>query len=252
MVAASIETVIAALAVAHAHHVLVVAAVQHGGRCAVRHVVRQFLTQIAAVLARRPSVTVVTPTWRRRLMLTCRCIPSVRAQTYRGPVSHVIVSDGPDDDLAGVDGVKFMPTHVPELNRGLTARRHGADLADGELIAYLDDDNAWRPHHLDAVVSALVRSGADFAYSRAMCHDSGRTWSIGQSAPVYGQVDTSLIVHRRELLEVSDWEPSTSPADWALVSRWIAKGATWAYVPEITMDYYHRNEEVTEHGRAAV
>jgi hypothetical protein len=69
---------------------------------------------------------------------------------------------------------------------------------------------------------------------------------------VYGQIDTSLIVHRRELLEVSNWEPSTGPADWALVSRWIGKGATWAYVPEITMDYYHLAEEVTGHGRTAV
>lgn len=242
---------IAALAV-HAHHALVVAVVQHGGRVAVRHVVRQIFTQIAAVLARRPSVSVVTPTWKRRLLLTCRCIPSVQTQTYRGPVHHITVSDGPDDDLDGVEGVKFLPAHIPELNRGLTARRHGTDLADGELIAYLDDDNAWRPHHLDTLVSALVRSGADFAYSRALCHDSGRTWSIGQSAPVYGQIDTSLIVHRRELLDLSTWEPSTGPADWALVSRWIAKGATWAYVPEITMDYYHPAEEVTEHGRTAV
>jgi glycosyltransferase involved in cell wall biosynthesis len=220
--------------VIHAHPA-VAAAARHGARMLIRQIAGWF----AAVLTRKPSVTVVTPTWERRSLLTRRCIPSVRGQTYRGPVSHVIVSDGPDEGLAGVDGVKFLPAHVLEQNRGLTARRHGAELADGELIAYLDDDNAWRPDHLERLVSALVRSGADFAYSRALCHDSGRTWTIGQSAPVFGQIDTSVIVHRRELLGLSTWEASTGPADWSLVSRWVAAGATWAHVPHVTMDYYH-------------
>lgn len=234
---------IAALA-AHAHHAIVVAAVQHGGRVVIKHVIRQIAAQIAAVLTRRPAVSVVTPTWMRRILLTRRCIPSVYAQTYTGMVDHIVVSDGPDESLAGVGGIKFLPEHKPERNRGLTARRHGTELATGELVAYLDDDNAWRPHHLESVVSALMESGADFAYARAMCHDSGVSWSIGQSPPGFGQIDTSLIVHRRELLEVGTWEPSMGPADWDLVSRWMRKGASWVYVPEVTMDYYHPAEDV--------
>jgi len=243
--------VIAALAV-HAHPILLihahtVAAVvtRHGARLAARQIAAWF----AAVLARRPSVTVVTPTWKRRGLLTRRCIPSVQAQEYDGPVDHVIISDGPDENLAGVEGIKFLPEHIPEQNRGLTARRHGTTLATGELIAYIDDDNAWRPHHLDKVVGALVRAGSDFAYSRAMCHDSGVSWSIGQSPPGFGQIDTSLIVHRRELLEVATWEPSLGPADWDLVSRWVRMGASWGYAPDVTMDYYHPAEDV-EHGHA--
>ena len=231
----------AALAV-HAHHALVVAVVQHGGRIAIRHATRQIIAQIAALLLRRPAVSVITPTWRRRLLLSCRCISSVQAQTYRGPISHVIVSDGPDEDLTDVDGVKFLPAHIPERNKGLAARRHGTDLADGELVAYLDDDNAWRPQHLEKLVAALTRTGADFAYSRALCHDSGRSWSIGQSPPGFAQIDTSLVVHRRELLEVATWEPSTGPADWDLISRWVRTGARWVHVPQITMDYYHSED----------
>jgi glycosyltransferase involved in cell wall biosynthesis len=229
----------------HVHPVAAVV-VHHGARL----LIRQLMAWFAVVVSRRPTVTVVTPTWLRRRLLTGRCIPSVQAQEYAGMIDHIIVSDGPDEDLYGVGGVKFLPGHVPECNRGLTARRHGAELATGELIAYLDDDNAWRPRHLDKVVSALVRAGADFAYGRAMCHDSGMSWSIGQSPPAIGQIDTSLIVHRRELLEVATWEPSQGPADWDLVSRWIRHGASWAYAPDVTMDYYHPAEDA-EYGHAA-
>ena len=30
----------------------------------------------------------------------------------------------------------------------------------------------------------------------------------------------------------------TIPADWDLVRRWLEAGATWAFVPEVTLDYY--------------
>jgi glycosyltransferase involved in cell wall biosynthesis len=47
-----------------------------------------------------PLVPIVTSTWRRADMLMQRCIPSVMAQSYPN-VEHIIVSDGPDDELLG-------------------------------------------------------------------------------------------------------------------------------------------------------
>ena len=52
------------------------------------------------------------------------------------------------------------------------------------------------------------------------------------------KIDTSLIVHRRELLERGTWEQSMPTIDWDLVERWLAAGATWSFVPHVTMDYY--------------
>lgn len=224
-----------AIVVAHvvvAHAVIFHVALRRGGS--------RLISWLSAVLLRRrPSVTVVTPTWKRRGLLLNRCVPSVKDQTYDGHVEHVIVSDGPDEDLRGVPGVTFLPGHVPERNRGLTARRHGAEAAQTDLIAYLDDDNAWRRRHLEVLTGALLASGADFAYSLALAHNDGLSWPVGLSPPVFAQIDTSMIVHRRELLSVATWEPSPGPADWDLVKRWLRAGAAWAFVPEITMDYYY-------------
>src|SRR4029077_2492629 len=135
----------------HAHLVLAaVAAHPHLVRAAIAvhvHMIRvaakAIRTFTAAVLARRPKISVITPTWQRARLLLTRCIPSVAAQDYDGEVEHVIVSDGPDETLAGVPGVVFLPDHRPAPNRGIWARLAGTRLATGDLIAYLDDDNAW-------------------------------------------------------------------------------------------------------------
>lgn len=199
-----------------------------------------WLCSLLPVTRRWPGVSVVTPTWQRHKLLTTRCVPSVRHQQYQGEVEHVIISDGPDPELQGFPGVGMLPDHIPERNRGVRARELGTRLAHQDIIAYLDDDNAWRERHLAVVVRALLDSDSDFAYSRALCHDNGFSYSIGIAPPTEAQIDTSCIVHKRGLLELADWQPSPDPADWALVRKWIDGGAKWVFVPEITLDYYVR------------
>lgn len=230
--------VMAAAIAVHPHIVRAAAAV-HGA------VIRPALLRLRALLsvlaARWPKISVITPTWQRARLLLGRCIPSVTAQTYPGEIEHVIVSDGPDPALDGMPGITFLPAHVPAVNRGIWARLAGTRLATGDLIAYLDDDNAWRPRHLELLAAAIRDEDASFAYSQARCvNPLGVTWVVGCSRPVFGQIDTSLIVHRAGLLDVATWRPSGRPADWDLVDRWLDAGATWAHVPEITLDYYAR------------
>jgi glycosyltransferase involved in cell wall biosynthesis len=192
-----------------------------------------------------PLVSVVTPTWQRRDQVLNRCIPSVLAQTW-AHVEHIVVSDGPDPDLETQAGsvasdrvrFSFLPEHDPQARWGHWARLAGIDLAKGDFIAYLDDDNAFRPNHLEAVVTAMEETGADFGYGIALFQGRGEPYPVGAQRPSYGQIDTSVIVHRRELLERGTWEPSLPTIDWDLVERWLAAGATWAFVPYVTVDYY--------------
>jgi glycosyltransferase involved in cell wall biosynthesis len=229
----------AAAIVTHPHLVHVVVLLHpHVIRLAAK-AVKAIRALSAAILGRKPKISVITPTWKRARLLLNRCIPSVAAQDYDGEIEHIIVSDGPDPALDDVPGVTFLDEHRAAPNRGLWARLAGTRLATGELIAYLDDDNAWRPGHLRLLAGAIEREGASFAYSRAQCQDEhDATWTIGCQPPVFGQVDTSLIVHNAGLLETATWRPSGVPSDWDLVSRWLAAGAAWVHVPEITLDYY--------------
>lgn len=198
-----------------------------------------------------PFVSVITPTWLRHDLLLDRCIPSVAGQTYPW-LEHVVVSDGPDDVLYArirehIAGNLYgqvlryaeLPTHDNGARWGHFARLAGLDLARGDLIAYLDDDNAYRPDHIDAMVKALARHpDAGFAYPQIRMHVNGNEYVIGTDPPAYGQIDTSGIVHRRELLEVATWQPSLPSIDWDLVHRWMLGGAKWTHVQRATVDYY--------------
>lgn len=229
-----------AVAVIHSHAVRGSAVMHgHGARHAARVMIRAFRAATAALLARKPKVSVITPTWQRARLLLDRCIPSVLAQSYDGEIEHVIVSDGPDPYLEDVPGVIFLDSHRTAPNRGIRARLAGTRLATGDLIAYLDDDNSWRSDHLELLAGAIQHENASFAYGRASCSNgNGRRWEIGCAPPVFGQIDTSMIVHNAGLLETAGWEPSGIPADWHLVSRWLAAGARWAHVPRVTLDYF--------------
>ena len=128
-----------------------------------------------------PLISVITPTWQRHDLLLDRCIPSVAAQDYPA-VQHVIVSDGPDNVLAGKIAGRScgavvwdaLPAHDPAARWGHWARLRGLELATGEYIAYLDDDNAFRPGHLAKLAAALdADPSAGFAYSQLMLHNGG-------------------------------------------------------------------------------
>jgi glycosyltransferase involved in cell wall biosynthesis len=193
-----------------------------------------------------PLVSVVTPTWDRHDLLLSRCIPAVQAQTY-DRIEHIIVSDGPDPVLAELlIGAPVVYAEVPERfndngNWGSRARNHAAKLVTGELVAYLDDDNAWRPEHLARLVAALEGDpAADFAYSRMLVRPAG--YQVGADPPVCGGIDTSLIMHRRECFDrFGLWPVPGTIAhcpDWELVAGWITDGARWRFVDHVTMDYY--------------
>lgn len=167
-----------------------------------------------------PLVSVIVPTlgWERPLG---RCLASIDAQTY--------------DSEAWLLSICY--DNPPHRDWGVWARLQALSWGHGEVIAYLDDDNAWRPHHLASLVPLLI--DADFAYSRMAQHGrAGQYAEVGEWPPRLGGIDTSVIVHRRSLLELATWEPAGYASDWDLVRRWLEAGARGAFLDQVTMDYY--------------
>lgn len=190
------------------------------------------------------KTTVITPTWQRAQLLLTRCIPSVQAQTVA--VEHVVVSDGPDPYLRSLledfDVVYVELDEHPDdpCNFGAYARNKGLEVASGDLVAYLDDDNAFRPDHVQVLADAMVdHPDRDFAYSQMFRHGIGDV--IGSEPPRHGSVDSSILMHRAGAHRRFGWWPTPSPyeVDWKFVEAWMGNGATWVHVPEVTVDYWH-------------
>ena len=195
-----------------------------------------------------PLVSVITPTWQRHGMLLDRCVPSVQAQTYPA-VEHIIVSDGPDKDLAeelaDLAAANWWDIRFVQLDEwhglhwGSRARLAGLEHATGDVIAYLDDDDAYRPEHLATLVPALLSDpAAGFAFSLMASHQGGDPAVIGTPVPAYCNIGTPMIVHHRSLLEVATWGPPSVHEDWDLVERWLAAGTAYVHVGEVTVDVW--------------
>ena len=190
-------------------------------------------------------MSVVTPTWQRHDLLIGRCIPSVAAQTVS--VEHVIASDGPDPELReklqGLDVVyvEVAEHAVDDCNYGARARNRGLEAATGDVIAYLDDDNAFKPHHCQILAQALADNpDRDFAYSMMYRHG---IWDvIGAEPPIHGTVDSSTLMQRADThLKFGWWPvPASYSVDWELIASWLGQGATWIFVPDISVDYFYQ------------
>jgi len=122
--------------------------------------------------APRPLVSVIVPI-HDRFPVARRALESVYAQTYR-PIEAIVVDDASSPPFAppAVADSKGVSVRVRRIEQNVGpggAREAGRRLATGELIAYLDSDDAWHPDHLAGLVEALDRNAeAGMALSPAI------------------------------------------------------------------------------------
>lgn len=200
-------------------------------------------------------MSVITPTWQRHKFLLKRCLPSVAAQTYRN-VEQIVVSDGDDSELETLlkHYAEVHPHHmirfaqIPMFQRGgrwgNVPRQRALEMADGDFIAYLDDDDAYRPRHCAVLLKSLHdHPDAGFAYSKMATHGAFGVPDppgtiIGSETLGPCLIGTPMIMHRRELLEVASWGPPDAMEDWRLVQRWGDAGVVSYHVDEVTVDVW--------------
>jgi glycosyltransferase involved in cell wall biosynthesis len=204
-----------------------------------------------------PSVSVIVPTYNRASFLPIS-LGSVLSQTYRN-TEIVVVDDGSTDgtrqvvlDLLGAQPLPYLYLH--QENRGdPAARNRGLTAAQGMYIAFLDSDDSWFPHHLEATVGVLD-TNPDVA---AVYTDHGITRDGQHMVPTVGGPAASRqqLVRRlllRDLVLASDAlvvrrsvysclggfdEGLASSADWEMWVR-IASRARMVYLPTLSVIVY--------------
>jgi len=107
-----------------------------------------------------PLVGVVIPTYNRPEFLS-GAIETALGQTYEH-IEIIVVDDGSDEEyaapIAGSYSGERVKIETHETNRGLSAARNtGIDTAEGEYIAFLDDDDRWHEEKIERQVAAFDR-----------------------------------------------------------------------------------------------
>jgi glycosyltransferase involved in cell wall biosynthesis len=121
-----------------------------------------------------PEISVVIPTRDRWQFLTTRALASALGQ--QGVDMEVIVVDdgsidGTADRLAALDDRRLRVVRHEQSGGMAHARNAGIAVAQGEWIAFLDDDDLWSPHKLRTQLEAAHAVQADFVYSGAIAVD---------------------------------------------------------------------------------
>ena len=210
-------------------------------------------TSFRILQARPLQVSVIVPTWNRRDTVVA-AIDSILDQSYL-PYEIIVCDDGSTDETLAVLHARYKTEIVSGLLKieknehcGVSAARNsGLRRASGELIAYLDSDNTWRPHYLLLMASIFSECpSARAAYSGVRIHEVDQARTIDRTK-VYDRktlletnfIDLNIFVHRRELFsEYGGFsEELTRFVDWDFIIRYT-KSQVPVLVPYIGADYY--------------
>lgn len=198
------------------------------------------------------EITVVTASVNRpTLRRTCE---SVQAQTLK-PVKHCILLQQmmksphveiPKPSTVPVE-VKWLPPPQPNI---VGAYNMADAMADTPLIAMLDDDCWWEPHHLEVLAGLLEETGADFVWGSSVIEDelTGRVkHTRSDPIPAFQHIDTNEILFRRECIDKwggfqeSEADPAFLPLlrgiDGKRIERWVKNGAVYAHNCDFTVHY---------------
>ncbi|HNS20138.1 MAG TPA: glycosyltransferase [Sedimentisphaerales bacterium] len=204
-----------------------------------------------------PLVSVLLPTYNRRRYLP-GALASVLAQTHR-ELQVLVVRDG-GEEVADV----VRSFHDPRVvfidrkeNRGKPHSLNEAlSRAQGKYVAYLDDDDAWYPHHVETLVRALeTETDCQVAYSdlyRVYCETRPGSERVVRSKYVeisrdfdrflmlyFNHVLHVSLMHRRDLLDKTGpyTESLNILIDWDITRR-LAFFSDFHHSLTITGEFY--------------
>jgi hypothetical protein len=212
----------------------------------------------AAYTAAEPLVTVRIATYNRPDVLFDRTIPSVLNQTH-GNLELIVVGDGAGPEVvaraAQVEDRRFRFVNLPHrgvypedpqhrwLVAGSPGMNVGAQLAAGDWIAPLDDDDEFSPDHVEHLLDCAREGRFEMVYGRmrVVPGDGSEPYELGTYPPVHGQFGFQAAMYAAPLrffeYETSSWVLG-EPGDWNLCRRMMAAGVRIGYLPQVVTTLY--------------
>ncbi|MER6010832.1 glycosyltransferase family 2 protein [Streptomyces bluensis] len=149
------------------------------------------------------QVSVIIPTYNRPERLAV-ALQSVQTQDFDGELEVIVVNDQgvPVDDVVEAAGRSLNVRLINQESQGGcgAARNSGLEVAEGEYVAFLDDDDVFSPQHLTGTLP-LLQKGADFVYTNINIARTRVTGTTIDEAEVFVRLDFPF---DRGLLEVTN------------------------------------------------
>jgi len=202
-----------------------------------------------------PLVSVIIPVYNGARYLRA-ALESVFAQTYR-PFEVIVIDDGSIDDSGAIAQSFPDVIYLHQENQGVaTARNHGIETAQGEFIAFLDQDDLWAPEKLQLQIDYFLNH-PDVGYTLTQQQyflDPGGTLPPWFRKELFSSIHTgwvlgAMVVRRTTFEEVGNFASGYSAAndsDWFFRAK--AAGIPMAVLPELLLR--KRIHDANDSGRA--
>lgn len=207
-------------------------------------------------MERSPLVSVIIATHNRAELLTTRAIPSVLNQTYQNFELIIVADRCTDDTRVRVQAIndprlKFIElTERPPLPEDLHARwrvasaaprNKGLEIATGDWLTFLDDDDEFTPNHIEVLLQKALE-GYDFVYGNIlMITPTGERRIVGKYPPEHGHIGASSFICSAKYKHIkfnTDPTATWEPGDWNFIRRVIESGARVCYIDETVYIHY--------------
>lgn len=119
-------------------------------------------------------VSVVIPTYKRETKYLLRAITSIKDQTYKNTEIVIVDDNPPNSDYRNMI-MEFMKQYendddvtyiVNPMNiGGSLARNNGINVATGEFITFLDDDDEYLPEKIDKQLRFMKENNCDMSFT---------------------------------------------------------------------------------------
>lgn len=197
------------------------------------------------MLGQGPEVSVIVAVTRPGALGAA--LAGIADQKIAGPIEVVLVWDGLAP--APVGSWPFTVVSVPSgsSRRAGLARtwNTGIETARAQVLAICDDDDRWRPDHLDAALR-LLGGPCDAVHGAAWVLDA----ASGRRHPFHFPLSPEILRHTNPVIPSTAvftrraWE-RTGPfdpglrfyTDWDWVLRSVAAGVVWRRIEHPTVDY---------------
>ncbi len=228
--------------------------VDSGGNCVcLRKIIAE---QSISGSLEQPLVSVIIPTHNRAELLTTRAIPSVLNQTYQNFELIVVADRCTDDTKDRVEKmndprIRFVElTDRPPLPDDLrdrwrvasgAPRNRGVQMAKGEWICLLDDDDEYTPRHIEALFREAM-AGHDFVYGKILIlKPNGEQIIQGKYPPEGGRIGACCFIYSSKYKNIefnTDAAITDEPCDYNFCRKVIEAGAKISFVDEIVYVHY--------------
>lgn len=212
-----------------------------------------------------PLVSVRIATYQNSEVLINRTLPSVLGQTYHN-FEIIVVGDACSPEHSarieqwlsnkGDPRIRFVnlaergcypknPTHRWQV-AGAKPANVGLELAKGDWIAPLDDDDEFTPDHIESLLKFASAGGLELVYGITRYETPDGEWTeIGKEPIQCGHIcHLSVMYHRRLAFfryDIGSWKYG-EPGDWNMWRRMKEAGARIGFLPKVIGTHYVTEE----------